>query len=434
MSDIPSNGEAATMPETISASERMSDDAAVASRRWWRWLVAFVLLAAVVTGFFDRISIAVLFTDKAFNSALGTNFQPLALGLLMTAFLFAYAISSLLLSFVGDLFGARRTLGYAAGAWGVLMILMGGSRSYMAMIAYRIALGIAEGPQFSLISGAIRQWFPTREQARANSIWMIGSPLGSAIGFPLTIWLVATFGWRSSFYVLGFLTLIVVMPLIFIVMRRPPQAAAPDEQASPVSGEGANPVETVRDLIKTPRVWMLCGYGTGMLTFLWGLNGWLPTYLQRVRHFNIHQMGFYSSLPFVLMFIAEVASGYIADKTDRRARNSLFGLCSAGILLFLATLVSDGHLSAILIALSTAALGFGSPTHYALAMRVLPPALTSTGIGIINGVGNLLAALAPTLIGWIIASTGNFQIGLLVIVFASIFGGLSLIPLVRAKL
>ncbi|MEI9915934.1 MAG: MFS transporter [Methylovirgula sp.] len=392
-----------------------------------------MLLAAVVTGFFDRISIAVLFTDKAFNSTLGTNFQPLALGLLMTAFLFAYAISALLLSFVGDLFGARRTLGYAAGAWGVLMILMGGCRSYMAMIAYRIALGIAEGPQFSLISGAIRQWFPTGEQARANSIWMIGSPLGSAIGFPLTIWLVATFGWRSSFYVLGFLTLIVVMPLIFIVMRQPPAATAP-ERTSASPNEGMAPAETVWDLIKTPRVWMLCGYGTGMLTFLWGLNGWLPTYLQRVRHFNIHQMGFYSSLPFALMFIAEVASGYIADKTDKRARNSLFGLCSAGILLFLATLVSDGHLSAILIALSTAALGFGSPTHYALAMRVLPPALTSTGIGIINGVGNLLGALAPTLIGLIITRTGNFQIGLLVIVFASIFGSLSLIPLVRAKL
>ncbi len=433
MSDIPSNGETAALPGTTSVSEGEFDDAGVTSHNWWRWLVALVLLAAVVTGFFDRISIAVLFTDKAFNSTLGTNFQPLALGVLMTAFLFAYAISALLLSFIGDLFGARRTLGYAAGAWGVLMILMGGCRSYMAMIAYRIALGIAEGPQFSLISGAIRQWFPTGEQARANSIWMIGSPLGSAIGFPLTIWLVATFGWRSSFYVLGFLTLIVVMPLIFIVMRQPPAATAP-ERTSASPNEGMAPAETVWDLIKTPRVWMLCGYGTGMLTFLWGLNGWLPTYLQRVRHFNIHQMGFYSSLPFALMFIAEVASGYIADKTDKRARNSLFGLCSAGILLFLATLVSDGHLSAILIALSTAALGFGSPTHYALAMRVLPPALTSTGIGIINGVGNLLGALAPTLIGLIIARTGNFQIGLLVIVFASIFGSLSLIPLVRAKL
>ena len=42
----------------------------------WRWGVAGVLLLVVIAGFFDRISIAVLFTNQDFNDAIGTGFNP----------------------------------------------------------------------------------------------------------------------------------------------------------------------------------------------------------------------------------------------------------------------------------------------------------------------------------------------------------------------
>jgi sugar phosphate permease len=397
----------------------------------WRWVIAVVLLATVITGFFDRISIAVLFTDKEFNDALGTGFHPETLGLLMTVFLLAYAISALLLSFVGDMLGPRRALGCAAGLWGVLMALMGSSSSLAAMLVYRITLGISEGPQFSLIAKTIQRWFPSHERARANAIWMIGSPLGSAIGFPLTIWLVASFGWRASFYLLGSFSVVIVMPLIFAIVRdRPPMSA---ESEIPVSST-RRPLRRadLRILFADRRVWLLSICGAGMLTYLWGLNSWLPTYLERERHFNLHQMGIYSSLPFILMFIGEISCGYISDRSGRCALLSVIGLLTAGLLLFVATCVQDPHLAAIVIALSAGAWGFGLPTHYALAMKVLPSAVTSTGIGVINGIGNLAGAFAPSLIGWIVAVTGNFQAGLLVVVIASVLGSLALLPMVRS--
>src|SRR5262249_12842507 len=107
-----------------------------------RWLVALVLLAALISAFFDRIIIAVLFTNEAFYSAMGTGFDPAKLGLLMTAFLIPYALSAFLLSFTGDLFGPRRALCVAAVLWGGLMLFMGHVSSYGAMISCRMALGI----------------------------------------------------------------------------------------------------------------------------------------------------------------------------------------------------------------------------------------------------------------------------------------------------
>ena len=393
-----------------------------------RWVIATVMLASVITGFFDRISVAVLFTDPGFNAAMDTGFRPAVLGMLMSAFLFAYAFSALFLSFVGDVLGPRRALGYAAGVWGVLMVLMGSCGSYAAMITYRVFLGLSEGPQFSLVSKTVRRWFPQHERARANAVWMVGSPIGSAIGFPLTIWLVASFGWRASFYVFGLLSVAIVMPLVLLVARDQP----PDAPAAVLPSRAPLRLADVRIVLADARVWMLSAYGAGLLTYLWGLNTWLPTYLQRVRHFDLHHMGLYSSLPFVMILVTELTAAILSDKTGRRAWFSIVGLLAAGILLLVATRVLDPHAAAIIIALSAGAWGFGIPAQYALAMKVLPAAATATGIGVINGIGNLVGACAPALIGAIVAATGSYQTGLLVIVVASVLGAASLLPMARS--
>src|SRR4051812_43266505 len=140
---------------------------APASRR--RWIIAFILFLAVLSAFFDRISVAVLFTNKEFQDALGTGFNPTLLGLLMTAFVFAYGCSGVLLSFVGDVFGLRRSLAIGTAFWGVFMTLMAGAGSFASMLTMRVLLGVAEGPQFSITNSLIKRWFPQREQARANS-------------------------------------------------------------------------------------------------------------------------------------------------------------------------------------------------------------------------------------------------------------------------
>jgi hypothetical protein len=53
--------------ETAAAPAQAVADAP-ASRR--RWIIAFILFLAVLSAFFDRISVAVLFTNKDFQDAL----------------------------------------------------------------------------------------------------------------------------------------------------------------------------------------------------------------------------------------------------------------------------------------------------------------------------------------------------------------------------
>jgi sugar phosphate permease len=391
----------------------------------WRWVVVFVLFGAVVVGFFDRISVAVLFTNADFYTSIGTGFNPAKLGLLMTAFLFAYGISSLLLGVVGDLFGPSRTLGIATAIWGALMACMGASSSFGVMMLARLALGVTEGPQFSLISKVVHRWFPERERGRANAVWMVGSPIGSAIGFPLSLWLVHSYGWRASFYVFGALSFFVMAPLIFTITRE-------RKHLMPVEPVFAAKQKVEPSLfLKNYKFWLVTAYGCGLLMYLWGLNSWLPTYLERSRHFNLHQMGVYSSLPFILMFIGEMTSGWLSDRLGKKALLCAIGLFGAGCLLYLGTIITEPRLAAVVIALSAGCWGLGLPAQYALSMEVLPASVISAGIGVQNGIGNLFGACAPVLIGWIVGRTGSFQSGLLVIIFASLVGALMILPLVK---
>jgi nitrate/nitrite transporter NarK len=313
------------------------------------------------------------------------------------------------------------------------MIIMGTTDSYLVMILCRIVLGLAEGPQFALLAKTVTRWFPPSEHGRANSIWMVGAPLGSAIGFPLTIWLVHTYGWRASFFVLAAFSLVVVMPLVFLVLTDwPVETTQQQKDALERSAvTGSSMAADLQKLAGNVEFWLMVVLNIGTLVYLWGLTSWLPTYLEKARGLKLGQVGIFSSLPFFLTFFAEIASGVVSDWLGKRAILSFAGLLGAGVLMYFGSQASDPYTAATLIALSSGSWGFAVPGLYAMAYAVIPKRLTASGIGMVNGVGNLMGALTPVVMGAILASTGSYNAGLMVIVLGPILFGCAALPLVR---
>src|SRR5882757_10626803 len=89
------------------------------------------------------------------------------------------------------------------------------------------------GPQFGAANAAVKRWFPPREQGLANAFWTIGSPLGSALGFPLVLFLVTQFGWRSSFYALAALNGLIILPVVWFFLKDQPPADVASEAKLP---------------------------------------------------------------------------------------------------------------------------------------------------------------------------------------------------------
>ena len=394
-----------------------------------RWIVSFLLLLAVTTAFFDRINVAVLFTNKDFQSDIGVS-NPALMGLLMTAFVFPYGASAFVLSFCGDIFGPRKTLSTIAVILAGTMAFMGAVSSYPLMLGARMLLGVTEGPQFGAANAAVKRWFPPREQGLANAFWTIGSPLGSALGFPLVLFLVTQFGWRSSFYALALLNGLIILPVVWFFLKdNPPadiaaKARLPTEASMPFS-------EAIRVLARDWRFWLLPIYNSGALIYLWGFNSWLPTYLQEARHFDLAHTGFYSSLPFVLMVIGQLGAGWIGDRTGKRAAVCFGALFLAGVFVYFAALAPDPSLAAWCLALSAGFWGGTTPTLFAIGMQIIPRNITSFGFGLYAGFGNLVGSAAPFIMGMLIGSAGNYNAGLDFLVLCCIVLSLAMLPLVR---
>jgi len=392
----------------------------------YRWMVVIVLLVAVATAFFDRINIAVLFTNADFKQSIGVGDNPTMLGLLMTGFVFAYGFSALILSVTSDLFGPRRTLSAIALILGVVMAIMGGSTSYAMMLAGRIMIGLTEGPQFGSANVAVKQWFPAEERGRATAVWSIGAPIGSMVGFPLIIMLVAAYGWRGSFYVLAGLNILVVLPIVWFLVR---DKEKPDPKS--IATDDLPIREAIRILVRNKLFWLLALYDCGAMIFLWGLNSWLPAYLQTARHFDIKQSSFFSSLPFLLMIGGYFLGGWLGDKWRIKAWLCMLGLAATGLLVYAASIVENPVVSAVLVALSAGAWGTTVPTLFAMGTEVIPPKVTAMGFGIYAGLANIVGAISPVLMGYAIGRSGDYAAGLLVITLACVILSFSMIPLLR---
>jgi MFS family permease len=66
-----------------------------------------------------------------------------------------------------------------------------------------VALGAGEAASFPAGARVIRDWAPTSERGRAAAFLNVGGYAGPAFGSVLLGRLVASYGWRTSFYVTG---------------------------------------------------------------------------------------------------------------------------------------------------------------------------------------------------------------------------------------
>jgi sugar phosphate permease len=403
--------------------------AAAAGPEPYRWVIVAVVLFAVTTAFFDRINVAVLFTDADFKQALGIT-NPAMLGLLMTSFVFAYGASAVMLSVTSDVFGPRRMLSLIALVLAVAMGLMGGAASYGAMLTGRVVLGIAEGPQFGTANVAIKRWFASGRRGFATASWTIGGPLGSMIGFPFVIFLVAQYGWRASFYVLAALNGLIVLPVVWLLLRDGPAqniVAAPRAPSDETLPFGV----AIKILLGSGRFWLLAIYDCGAMIYLWGFNSWLPAYLTQARHFDVTHSALFSSFPFLVMLAGNFFGGWLGDRLRSKAWICQIGLLMAGLSILAGTQVEDAVAAALLLALSAGFWGMTVPTLFAMGTEIIPGKVTSMGFGIYAGIANLVGAAAPLLIGILIGQSGNYTAGLLVIVVSCVVLSFAMVPLLR---
>jgi sugar phosphate permease len=394
----------------------------------YRYVVVAVIWAAFLFQAFDRTAISLLLTDRGFLREMGLEGSPARQGLLMTFLLLPYALSNIFLGQFADRWGPRKVLTVMTGLWSIAAIWMGLISSYATMLIGRMMRGAAEGPLFPVANRYIRYWFPPSERGGANAIWTSGQRVGMSVAVPLLALALGLWGWRSVFFLQAALVLILVLPGIWFLTGDTPEQTARvgirerdyitesrgSEKGKSVEGSGH-----LSGLLRNYRFWLMVIYHFAVLATLSGLTTWLPKYLRDERGFDLRGMVLFTSLPYLGSFLSSLVFGFLSDRIGRRAVLCTLSLSGSAISIGLAALVPNAIVSGLLMVLGMILWGMGTPVYYAIMQNIIPAPIMATGIGIDNGLANFGSAMAPAVIGFLIAATGSYVAGLL---FISVLG------------
>lgn len=372
-----------------------------------RWYGVITLFVIVAISYMDRINISVLITDPAFLSHIGiARADRASQGFLATAFMLGYGISAFIFTpFCAALFGVRKSLMYGLILWGLVTFLTPQFHGYGILLASRILLGVAEGPLFSLASSYIKAHFESHENGKPNSFVNMGTGMGLALGYPIIGYMLISFHWDVSFYLLGLLNLALGIPLVLAFVRMPHKAAYMNKPTS-IGDAVVRAGDIIKGALKTRNLLLITVLTSAALAYLWGSSNWLPAYLKEARGFSLKEMGWLASLPQYALVLAVLLGGVIIDKVERQRVPFIFMAASVGVALsvLLAINVENAYWAAYSLIAANFFWGLLSPAIPSTVQYYSRPEHTASAFGVVNGTGSLVAGFMPALMGGVISA------------------------------
>lgn len=385
-----------------------------------RWLGVFALLILIIIAYADRVNISVMLVNEDFLNTFDLVDNKALQGALMTAFLIGYGLSAF---FITPLFesqwGYRKGLFLSVLLWAVFTIVSPLAGSLFILFIFRILLGISEGPLFSLKTMYIRDHFASNELGKPNAISSLGVSLGLVLGFPIATYLMGTYGWKESFYILGILNFVIGLTIIYFFIDVPQKSTALslDNQ-----GFWVSTINTFKQAWKTPLLGWIIIVEIATLSYLWGSSSWLPSYLTKEHGFSLKDMGFISSLPFVVSIISKYAGGAFLDKVSKNHASLAFvvgGFLTAttmGIVVF----AENNYVIAASLLAANAFWGFQGAAIPTIIQHQANPKSVGSAYGVINGIGNTFAAFIPFIMGIVIQQYSSISSGFFVLIISQV--------------
>src|SRR6185295_18025457 len=286
-----------------------------------RHAMLFLLCLMYFIAYIDRVNISV--AAPSLRQALGLT--PIQLGFVFSAFAYPYAGMQIVGGWLSDRFGPRRVLAMLSLLWAAATILTGLSWSVASLVVFRLLVGAGEGGAFPTATRAFTFWLPVRERGFAQGITHSFARLGGAITPPLVIAIVARYGWREAFYLLGAASL--AWTAVWLAAFRDTPGEHPWITVAELAEIGA--VTQPADAARRPTPWRQIVSRMWLVTLvdfcygwsLWVFLTWLPSYLSDARGFALNQMALMTTLPLAGGVVGDTLGGVISDAIYRRTGN-----------------------------------------------------------------------------------------------------------------
>lgn len=384
-----------------------------------RLLILTLVTLATMLNYLDR---SVMSVAKPSMTA-ELHISPVTMGFIFSAFSWTYALAQVPGGAVLDRLGVRLTYAASLVLWSLATFAHGLMSSVAGLFSMRLALGLAEAPCYPSNSRILNHWFPQTERARATSIYSVGQYVGVGFMLPLLVWIVATWGWRSLFFIVGGIG--VAYGLIFWALYRDPHQSRRVGQAElKLITEGGGLTGAVdrvpftlanigRLLSKRQILGASIGQFCGNSTLVFFLT-WFPSYLAEERHMDWIKSGFAASLPYIAASVGVLFGGYVSDRIIRTTGSATLGrkLPIVAGLLMCSAMISANYVSNNNVVIAIMSIAFFGQGMVNLGWTLISDVAPRSMIGLTGGVFNLCANLAgiitPIVVGLVVQNTGSF--------------------------
>jgi MFS family permease len=327
--------------------------------------------------------------------------SPTTAGQLGSLTLIAAAIGGVAFGVIADRIGRKQALMAAVLVYSVFTAACGLAQSVAQLAVFRILLGFGMGGEWATGVALVSETFPARHRGKAlafvQSSWAIGYGLAALVNLiVMPIW-----GWRGVFFV-G------ILPALFTIWVRQKVEEPALWRTSSAKDRGRisalfEPhIARVTVFITLMNACTLFGW--------WGLNLWIPAYLnlpptQGGVGLSSSTMSLFVIAMQVGMWLGYVSFGFIADVFGRKRTYVLFVL-TASVLLPVYGVLRE---PVALLALGPFVAFFGTGYYSgfgAVIAELYPTSVRATAAGVCYNVGRIASAAAPFIVGSMAATRG----------------------------
>jgi ACS family D-galactonate transporter-like MFS transporter len=380
--------------------------------------MALLALAALIN-YVDRGNLSI--AAPMLKDELGLSARQL--GILLSSFFVTYTLFLPVSGWLADRFDVKWVMAIGFLLWSGATAATGGLHAFATLLAARLILGMGETVAYPCYARTLVRHVPEVGRGFANALIAAGVGCGPALGTFFGGTLMARYGWRPFFVVLGVVSMAWLIPWLAWMPRGEP--AVSHVQKSRVG---------FFELLEQRSMWGTCGGLFGANYVLYFEITWLPFYLVRERHFSMERMATIGGIGYLCYSAAAVVFGWISDRwiaaggTPTVVRKTFAGVGagSAGVLLLGCALASP-KISVILLLLAFAAGGMCGSNIWAITQTLAGPKMAGRWAGLQNFFGNFAGIIAPAVTGFVVDYTGRFFLAFVIMAIVALMAAVSYI-------
>lgn len=315
--------------------------------------------------------------------------------------LLAAAVGGVAFGVIADRIGRKRALMAAVLIYSIFTAACGLAQTVAQLAVFRILLGFGMGGEWATGVALVSETFPAKHRGKAlafvQSSWAIGYALAAVVNLiVMPIW-----GWRGVFFV-G------VLPALFTIWIRQrleePELwrRSDSSQRGRISSLFAPGIARTTIFITLMNACTLFGW--------WGLNLWVPAYLNLAPErggigLSSSTMSWFVIAMQVGMWLGYVSFGFIADAVGRKRTYVTF-VTTAAVLLPLYGILRE-PMALLFLGPLVAFFGTGYYSGFgAVIAELYPTSIRATAAGVCYNVGRIASAAAPFVVGSMAAERG----------------------------